>query len=594
MTRVLLSGNEAVAQGAWEAGAEVGVGYPGTPSTQALEHFATLPDVYAEWAPNEKVALEVAIGVSLAGGRSFTTMKHVGLNVAADPLFTLAYTGVNGGLVIFVADDPGIHSSQNEQDSRNYAAFAHIPMLEPADPSEAHEMGAYAFGLSERFDTPVLIRSTVRLSHAKSMVATGRCRDVRERPPYKKDIGKWVMMPGMARARRVELDARIACLAEYAEDSPLNQVELRDFGLGVVCAGVSYLHAREALPDASTFKLGMAYPLPAKALKAFAEKAERLIVIEEADDFLARSLRSLGILIEAVEAPRAGELSPGLIRQALGIGAPTLRDAPSIALPPRPPLLCPGCPHRPVFAALRKTRAVVTGDIGCYTLGTLAPLSAMDACIDMGASVGMAHGIALAGGVGKQPVVAVIGDSTFAHSGITGLVNSVYNSGSAETIVILDNRITAMTGHQGNPVNGITLQERESCELGLEQLAKAVGVGRVRVVDSQDIPAVEAALKEEIAAPELSVIVFKAPCALLLREKRGPYAVDAEQCAGCNICVRLGCPAIGRDEGSGRAYIDESVCVGCGQCEQVCRFSAIVLPSAAPSSATSYTTGGAQ
>ena len=574
MGRILLSGNEAVAQGAWEAGAHVGVGYPGTPSTETLERFGTLPDVYAEWAPNEKVALEVAAGVSLAGRRVLVTMKHVGLNVASDPLFTLAYIGVRGGMVILVADDPGMHSSQNEQDSRNYAAFARVPMLEPSDSAEALAFARLAFELSERFDTPVLVRSTVRVSHAKSLVEVGERAERPEPGAYRTDPAKWVMMPAMAKVRRTALDARVVELTAYSEASELNREEMRDASLGIVCAGVNYEHVREAAPDASVFKLGMVYPLPAEALRRFAEKVDRLVVVEEADDYLARHLRQFGVDVSPLDIPAAGELSPGCIRSALGMPEPKLREQ-DASMPPRPPLMCPGCPHRPVFDAFRKLGAVVTGDIGCYTLGALKPLAAMDTCVDMGASIGMAHGVGLAGGVGERPVVAVIGDSTFAHSGITGLVNTVYNQGGG-TVAILDNRITAMTGHQGNPVNGIRLQGRTSRELDLAELAVSLGVERVRVVDPHDLAAVKDSLAEETAAEDLSVIVFRAPCALLVREKGDPYAVDEEACTKCGVCIKLGCPAIGRDETTRRAYIDVSVCVGCGQCVQVCKYDAIV------------------
>jgi indolepyruvate ferredoxin oxidoreductase alpha subunit len=572
--RILLSGNEAIAQGAWEAGAAVGVGYPGTPSTETLERFGTLPDVYAEWAPNEKVALEVAAGVSLVGRRVLVTMKHVGLNVAADPLFTLAYTGVRGGLVILVADDPGMHSSQNEQDSRNYAAFARVPMLEPSDSAEALDFTRRAFEISEQFDVPVLVRSTVRVSHAKSVVTTGDRIAFAAPTAYRTEPAKWVMMPAMAKARRVSLDERIAALYEYAESTDLNRAEYRDTAIGIVCSGVNYEHVREAVPEASTFKVGLPHPLATGALRDFAARVERLVVVEEADAYLERSLLQRGLDVEQLPLPRAGELSPGAVRRALGMPEPPTREA-ATDLPPRPPLMCPGCPHRPVFDTLRRLRAVVSGDIGCYTLGALKPLAAMDTCVDMGASIGMAHGIAVGGGVGERPVVAVIGDSTFAHSGITGLLNTVYNGG-AGTVAILDNRITAMTGHQGNPVNGITLQNRPSRELDLVALVEALGVERVRVCDPHDLPAVEQALREETAAPELSVIVFRAPCALLVREKGDPYAVDEDACTKCGVCVKLGCPAIGRDESTRKAYIDVSVCVGCGQCVQVCRYGAIV------------------
>lgn len=573
MSRSLLSGNEAVARGAWEAGAAVGVGYPGTPSTETLERFAKLAGVYAEWAPNEKVALEVAAGVSLAGSRVLVAMKHVGLNVAADPLFTLAYTGVGGGLVILVADDPGMHSSQNEQDSRNYAAFARVPMMEPSDSAEALAFTREAFRISERYDVPVLIRSTVRVSHSKSLVELGQRMEGEPSASYRTSPAKWVMMPAMARKRRLDLDRRIIELEAFAEDAVMNLAEYRDSAIGVVCSGAPYLHVREGMPEVSTFKLGMSFPLPERALRDFARNVEALYVVEEADDYLSRSIRALGLTVEPLPIPRAGELTPGLVREAFGMPEPPLREADD-TLPPRPPLMCPGCPHRPVFAELRRLGAVVTGDIGCYTLGALSPLSAMDTCVDMGASIGMAHGAELVGGMGDRPVVAVIGDSTFAHSGITALINTVYNGGGG-TVVILDNRITAMTGHQGNPLNGITLQKRVSHQVDLEGLVRAIGVPRVRVVNPHGFAAVRAALAEETAARELSVIIFRAPCALLVPDKGDPYAVLEDVCTKCGICIKLGCPAIGKDERTSRAYIDVALCVGCRQCVQVCSYHAI-------------------
>lgn len=574
MARLLLSGNEAVARGAWEAGATVGVGYPGTPSTETLEAFAGFDGVYAEWAPNEKVALEVAAGASLAGARTLATMKHVGLNVAADPLFTLAYTGVTAGLVILVADDPGMHSSQNEQDSRNYGAFSKVPVLEASDSAEALALAREAFEISERFGTPVLLRSTTRLSHSKGLVETGERIAPTERAQYQTDVAKWVMMPANARCRRVDLDARVEDLRHYFESSPLNRVEVRDTALGVVCSGVAYHYVREALPGASVFRVGSSFPLPLAAISAFASTVDRLVVVEEADDYLERSLRAAGIGVSPITIPSTGELSPGLIRCAFECDTPELRQEIE-GLPGRPPLMCPGCPHRPVFHALKKARAVVLGDIGCYTLGALPPLSSMDSCVCMGASIGMAHGALIAGGVGTRPVVGIIGDSTFAHSGITGLLNTVYNSG-AGTVIILDNRITAMTGHQGNPVNGVTLQRTLGAELELEPFVRAMGVPRVRVEDPQDLEAVASAIAEETTSEELSVIIFEAPCALLLREPKDPYAVDDDQCTACGACIKLGCPAIAKLQ-DGKADIDGSVCVGCGQCVQVCRFQAIVV-----------------
>ncbi|MBI5232457.1 MAG: indolepyruvate ferredoxin oxidoreductase subunit alpha [Coriobacteriales bacterium] len=573
MSRTLLSGNEAVAQGAWAAGASVGAGYPGTPSTEALESFARKTGVYAEWAPNEKVALEVVSGASFGGARAIATMKHVGLNVAADPLFTLAYTGVGGGIVIFVADDPGMHSSQNEQDSRNYAAFARVPLLEPSDSQEALYFTKRAFEISEEFDIPVLVRSTVRLSHAKGLVETGE-RRVPERDEYQKDLGKWVMMPAMARCRRADLDRRVADLAAFGETTDLNSVEIRDRSVGIVCGGVVYEYVREALPEVSVLKLGMTFPLPPALVRSFAEQVDTVYTIEEADPYLDRQLRQLGIEPGTLDLPAAGELSPGAIRRAFGMAEPELRE-PEEGLPARPPMMCPGCPHRPVFATLRKLHAVVTGDIGCYTLGALPPLSAMDSCVCMGASLGMAHGMSLVGGAGeKRPVVGVIGDSTFAHSGVTGLMDMVYNGGNA-TVVILDNRITAMTGHQGNPINGVTLQNRTSRELELEPLVRALGVEHVRTVDPHEMASVEEALREAIDFDGVSVLITRAPCALLVREHPTPYAVDVDACTACGVCIRLGCPAISKADLS-KADIDVSLCVGCGQCVQVCRYGAIV------------------
>ncbi len=571
MSDTLMSGNEAVAHGAWEAGAVVGVGYPGTPSTETLEAFAKLPGIRAEWAPNEKVALEVAAGVSMGGARVLVTMKHVGVNVAADPLFTLAYTGVGGGIVILAADDPGMHSSQNEQDSRNWGPFAHVPVLEPSDSSEAREMTKAAFDISERFDVPVIVRSTTRISHSKGLVSSGE-RVGRDVIPYVSDPAKWLMLPSNARKRRSELDKRMRALAEFAEETTLNRIEGGDTSLGVVTSGVSYNYVREVLPSASVFKVGMSFPLPASKLARFAESVDRLVVVEEADPYLKTRLRSIGLEVEGIAIPTEGELTPGLVAQAFGLDTPLLREAIS-GLPPRPPLMCPGCPHRGVFHALRKIRAVVTGDIGCYTLGAMPPLSAMDSCVCMGASIGMTHGMHLAGGAEGRPIVAVIGDSTFAHSGITGLAHIAYNAGTG-TVLVLDNRITAMTGHQGNPMMGRTLMGEQTVEIDVEKLCEALGVTRVRVVDPHDLAATEAAIREEIAADALSVVVAQSPCALLLKERNDAYSVDDEACTACGACSKIGCPAIGLED-SGKASIDVTLCVGCADCVQVCRFDAI-------------------
>ncbi len=574
MGGILLSGNESIARGAWEAGAVVGVGYPGTPSTETLENFVRMDGVVAQWAPNEKVALEVAAGVSMGGARVLVTMKHVGVNVAADPLFTLAYTGVGGGLVILAADDPGMHSSQNEQDSRNWGPFAHVPILEPSDSQEALAFTRLAFEISERFDLPVIIRSTTRLSHSKGLVQVGERLALESPPPFESDPAKWVMLPGNARCRRTALDDRIARLVTWIGEHSPDQAEARSSKLGIVTSGVCYQYVREALPEASVYKVGMSYPLDASALRTFAASVDRLAVVEEADPYLATHLRALGITVDPSTLPIQGELSPAKIAAAFGVEVSSARS-PVEGLPARPPLMCPGCPHRPVFHALRKANAIVTGDIGCYTLGALPPLSAMDSCVCMGAGIGMAHGLALAGqGAGKRPIVSVIGDSTFAHSGITGLANLVYN-GATGTVLILDNRITAMTGHQGNPMMGRTLSGAQSPEIDIEALCSALGVAHVRVADPHDLDLVGTVIREEVARDDLSVVVFRAPCALLIRDKESPFAVDDESCTACGACIKLGCPAIAKTS-AGKAEIDITVCVGCGDCVQVCRFDAIV------------------
>jgi indolepyruvate ferredoxin oxidoreductase alpha subunit len=569
----LLSGNEAVARGAWEAGAVVGVGYPGTPSTETLEAFAELPDVRAEWAPNEKVALEVAAGVSMAGARTLVTMKHVGANVAADPLFTLAYTGVRGGTVLLVADDPGMHSSQNEQDSRNWGPFARVPVLEPSDSDEARAFTKAAFEISEQYDVPVIVRSTTRIAHSKGLVSFEETRSERSVPEYQSEPSKWLMLPSNARLRRLSLDERVNALHEMAEDTPLNRVEMRSNEVGIITSGVSYQYVREAAPTASVFKLGLSWPLPWRGLLEFSTSCDRVFVIEEADSYLLDAVHSIGIdACHPNELPAAGELSPGKVAQALGRESGELRDTVE-GLPPRPPLMCPGCPHRGVFYQLRRQKAIVTGDIGCYTLGATPPLQAMDSCVCMGAGIGMAHGMALAGVETDRPVVGIIGDSTFAHSGITGLAHITYNRGGG-TIVILDNRITAMTGRQGNPMMGRTLMGEESVEIDVRGLCASLGIEHVVEVDPHDLEETDRVLAEETAREELSVIVFKSPCALLVGQTGPLVAVDEEACTACGVCIRLGCPAIGTRE-DGIAQVDVSLCVGCGDCEQVCKFDAI-------------------
>lgn len=587
---LLLSGNEAVALGAWEAGVDVGVGYPGTPSTEVLENLAKYAAVYTEWAPNEKVALEVAAGASFAGSRSLVAMKHVGLNVAADPLFTLAYTGVTGGLVLFVADDPGMHSSQNEQDSHFYARFAGVPMLDPADANEAYLMTKLAFDISEQFDSVVLVRSTVRVSHSKEMVkiasrVTGVRRDIERNPK------KWVMVPALAKQARIKRDENLARLRaavagmKLADGSSLNRSEIRDSKIGVLCSGAVYHSVREADETLSTYKVGCSYPLDFDEIRAFASQVDTFYVAEEADTYFEEALKAAGIEVRGLAVPRRGELSPALIRKGLGLSDESVCIVEQAEVVARPPQLCAGCPHRGVYQALKRVRAIVTGDIGCYTLGASAPLNGLDTCVCMGASIPMAHGVELAykmaledkneeRSIKKPPVIGIIGDSTFAHSGITGVLNTVYNGG-AGTVIILDNRITAMTGRQGNPLNGISLQDRPSKEVDLVKLITALGVEHVREVNPTDYEATLAVLKEETARDEYSVIIFKSPCILLSKTWPAPYEVDEDVCTGCKICSSLGCPAIEFHDDRDKAGIIKSQCRGCDLCAQVCPFKAI-------------------
>ena len=586
MDKHLMSGNEAIAQGAWEAGCAVGVGYPGTPSTETLEALVRKEGVYCEWAPNEKVALEVGLGAAIGGVRSLVTMKHVGVNVAADPLMSACNTGVNAGLVLLAADDPSCYSSQNEQDSRFYAAFARIPCLSAADSAEAYGMCRDAFELSERFDTPVMLHETMRIAHTRTLVSPSGERADAEPRAYEDNIGKYVMMPANAVRRRAAVDERTAELERYAETCGWNRVERRGEKVGVICSGAVYQHVREALPDASTLKLGLVWPLPAAALADFAASVESCYVIEEASDYLSMRVRALGVALAeppAAPLPVAGELTPAKIRAAFGLAEPAHLAA-ATDLPPRPPAFCPGCPHRLVFCELRRLKAIVTGDIGCYTLGAVAPYGACHTVIDMGASLSMAHGMELAGAPERtgRPVVGVIGDSTFAHSGITSLLGTIYNGGTG-TLCILDNRTTAMTGTQGNPVNGVTLTDSghgvgpldspTGKALDLLALCRAMGVEDVREVDAQDLMAVRGALKEAIANEgQLSVIVFKAPCRLIDRS-RGKLPTIRD-CRACGQCMKIGCPALGRAK-DGTAAIDPTQCIGCDQCVQSCPFHCI-------------------
>ena len=570
----LMLGNEAVARGLYEAGCSFVSSYPGTPSTEITEAIAKYQEVYAEWAPNEKVAMEAAFGASLAGRRSFCGMKHVGLNVAADPLFTISYTGVNAGMVIGVADDAGMHSSQNEQDSRHYARSAKIPMLEPSDSAEALELTKLAYELSEQFDTPVLVKMCTRVSHSQSVVETGeRVEKIGE---YKKDIPKYVMMPGNAKKRHPVVEARTKALVDYAETAPINRVEAgASNAIGIITSSTSYQYVKEVLGDKyPVMKLGLIWPMPEQKIRDFAASVEKLVIVEELDSFIEAHCKDLGIdCVGKDKFSCIDELMPLTVASQLStpweIGPKV--DA---VIPPRPPVMCAGCPHRGLFYTLKKNKLTVLGDIGCYTLGAVAPLQAVDSVICMGASVSGIHGFCKSqNGAADGKTVAVIGDSTFMHSGITGLVNMAYNESNA-TVIIVDNSITGMTGHQQNPTTGYNLKGDPCAKIDLETLCRAVGIKRVRVVDPYDLAQCDQAIKEELAAQEPSVIISRRPCALLKYVKhKAPLAVDQDKCVGCKACMKIGCPAISIVDG--KAKVDATQCVGCGVCEQLCKFGAL-------------------
>lgn len=570
----LMLGNKALARGLYEAGCSVVSSYPGTPSTEVTEEIAKFDEVYCEWAPNEKVGMEVAFGACLAGKRSFCGMKHVGLNVAADPLFTCSYTGVNAGMVICVADDAGMHSSQNEQDSRHYAIAAKVPMLEPSDSGEAYEFGKLAYELSEEFDTPVIVKMCTRVAHSQSIVNP---KERVEAPTvkYEKNIQKYVMMPGNAIRRHPFVEERTRKMTEYAETCEINRIEMGDTSLGIITSSTCYQYVKEALGDnASILKLGLINPLPIQKIKDFAAKVDRLVVVEELDPIIENHCRELGLEVSGKDIfPMMGEISQNMVAEKL-LGKKAEFEVLEEELPVRPPVMCAGCPHRGLFYALSKQKVTVLGDIGCYTLGAVAPLSAMDMTLCMGASISAIHGFNKAlGEESEGKTVAVIGDSTFMHSGMTGLANIAYNQ-SNSTVIILDNSITGMTGHQQNPTTGYNIKGDPAGKVDLEALCKAMGFERVRVVDPYNLKECNDVIKEELAADEPSVIISRRPCALLKYVKhKAPIIADPDKCKGCKSCMKLGCPAISMKKG--KAVIDNTLCVGCGVCQQMCAFDAL-------------------
>jgi indolepyruvate ferredoxin oxidoreductase, alpha subunit len=585
--KVLMSGNEAIARGVYEAGVRFAAAYPGTPSTEILEEYVKYDGVYAEWAPNEKVAVEVAIGAALAGAKALAVMKHVGVNVAADPIFTVSYTGIEGALVIVSADDPSMHSSQNEQDNRNYAKFAKIPMLEPADSQEAKEYIKLAFQISEQFDTPVFFRSTTRVSHSKSVVTLSEPEKYEEKTRFNINAEKYVMVPTNARTQRVVVEKRQEALKKFVETFTENRMEINNPDVGIITAGMPYNYAKDVFPNFSYLKLGMVYPLPEKLIRDFASQVKKLYVIEELDPYLEEQIKAMGINVIGKEIfPYTNEFDPGIIKNAIEKNEQSSVSPYKESLSPRPPNLCPGCPHRGLFYALRKSKAYVHGDIGCYTLSYMKPLEGLHSCICMGASIGMAHGMSKAmKEKGKGKVVGVIGDSTFLHSGITSLLNVAYNNSDA-LIIILDNSTTAMTGMQEHPGTGFTLMGKEAKKVDLKILVSALGIQNIKVIDPNNQKETRNAIKEELAKDGPSVIIAQSPCVLFKRaniKATSALKVDPEKCEGCKSCLGLNCPPISWKKGvtkegskrKGISFIDETLCNGCGLCEQVCKFGAI-------------------
>jgi len=574
----IISGNEAIALGFGDAGGVFASGYPGTPSTETLEEVARLGKVYCEWAANEKVALEAAIGGSIAGGRSLATMKHVGVNVAADPLLTLSYTGVNAGLILMVADDPGMHSSQNEQDSRHYARFAKVPMLDPADSQDAYDMVRAGFEISEQFDTPVMLRTTTRISHAKGVVEPkeGLPPKVGE---WEKNVPKYVMLPNFGKIRHVEVEERLLRLQAFAETTPLNRVEMRDREIGIITSGVSYQHAREACPKASVLKLGLVHPLPERKIREFAGSVKRLVVVEEMDGVFEEQIRAMGIEVEVGKnrLPLCGEINADLLLAALG-GTAGASSAPVEGLPQRPPVFCPSCAHRGLFTILSKLKVFVSGDIGCYTLGALPPMGAMHSVIDMGASISAAHGMARVNAIAgrDEKPVAVIGDSTFFHSGMTGLMSMAFNGGSA-LVIIMDNRTTGMTGGQENPGTGTTLEGTPARQVEMVPLVKALGIDNVFELNTYDLAETEAAIRKGLETPGPYVLIDRNPCILRYKIRKPAMHVDQDKCTGCRACLKVACMALGLTASGEKpkVQVDPNVCNGCGVCSQMCKFDAM-------------------